>query len=153
MAASAKPVEGNIFALQISTDDGTSYDTVKNLTSINVAPQTGEREITSFDSCSFDEFLPTKTNLQISFETLVNHATTADKLNTADLIALQLANTVFLWKVTAINCSDGSEITGEYEWAGSGFITGLPTDYPDKDNATVSGSIRVTGSPTYTVIS
>ena len=152
MAASTTPLMGTAWALQISTDAGTTYKLVRNVQSVNFDLTTGEAETSSRDNCGFGSYKPTRANATIGFETLVEHATVAGYLNTHELVALQLAKTTFSWKLAPVDCGTDTEITGEYEYKGTGFITGLPLALPNDETAKISGTIRVTGTFTHTVI-
>lgn len=152
MAASTTPLIGTGYALQISTDAGTTYKLVRNVQSVSFDLTTGEAETSGRDVCGFGSFKPTRTNGTLSFETLVENATVANYLNTHELVNLQLAQTTFLWKFCPVACGTADEVVGEYEFKGSGFLTGMPLNTSNDEAAKVSGSIRVTGAFTHTVI-
>lgn len=109
-----------------------------------------ERETTSKDDTGdFRSFTPGQLSGTISFEAL--HAQTVVLDDGTDLNSTRntFDELFTVWKnKTKIFWSLKTETSGDYQHYGYGYITSLSATATDKENATYSGTLGITGSVT-----
>lgn len=126
--------------LEYSTDSGTTWTSVSNATKIGFpAPEIDEIETTNHDSTGgYREFLPgLKDGGTIDFEGVVASDTVVSGLQSAfDTTA------VVGWRITTRSGA---------EWEFDGYMASFGEGDAEIDSArTYTGSIRVSGAPTFT---
>lgn len=148
MAASTEPVNGQQYLVQISTDSGTTWETLGFQQDCNFAVAGETRELTAKNVCYWRTYAPTASSWTMG-GTAGLYTDGSPDITQADLFPL--INTTVDIKITALDCTPAA-IVGEVEYEGSCIITELTMDFPDKDTATYTWSVQGTGEPTQTAI-
>lgn len=135
--ATTSPAYGTSFPLKVGSTSTTTQ--IINLLGNSISLTTDTREVTTKDSGTYKEHLPTRNDATIDFEGL--YTTTATAAGFEDLLGWKEAGSLVYWEL-------GTGVTGSPKWTGTGYITSLDVDAPDGDNVTFSGSIQSTGTIT-----
>ena len=148
MAASAIPVDGSLYKVQISTDSGSSWDLLGYQKDATLSISTEFREITSKTQCNFREKKPTVSNWTAS-GTAEYYNDTGSGLVFDSILAL--LRTECMIQLIPIDCS-GTEVVGESSYTGSGFFSQLDASFPEKDTATYNYTFEGSGTLTKAVV-
>ena len=149
MAASTTPLDGSMYLVSVSTDDGSTWDVLGFQKESNFSIATESREITSKTQCAYREKVPTVSTWTIS-GTAEFYNNDATDLVYNDLFDLR--GTSVMLKVTPVICSSGDPATGEFEYSGSGFFSQLDASFPEKETASYAYTFEGSGTLTKAAI-
>lgn len=141
MAAETTPLDGSRYLVQISTDSGTTWSTLgwQKESSMNIS--TDERDITSKTQEDWKERKPTASSWTISGRCFyVNGTAGSDKLY-KDLKAT-IGSTIMMKQVPILN---GTPVSGEIEYEGSGHFASLDVSFPEKETASYQYTFNGSG--------
>lgn len=135
MAASSVPINGTAIVIQISTDNGLTYDTIGEATSASLSTSESVRDITTKDSGGWREIAEGKREWSLAGEGLVTYSTAANVAKPNDLFDLLNGRTEIDIKFTR---ADGN--AGDYEYSGKARLSSYEQDSGVEDNNTFSFS-------------
>ena len=124
--------------IQISEDDGTSYDIIGRATSASLSVSMETRDITTKDSAGWQENLEGLKNWSLSGDGLVTYSISGE-YETPDELFTILSNR------TAIDVKFGSMTTGEIDYSGKAYLVSYEQEAGVEENVTYSFSITGTG--------
>ena len=124
--------------IQISEDDGTSYDIIGRATSASLSVSMETRDTTTKDSAGWQENLEGLKNWSLSGDGLVTYSISGD-YETPDELFTILNNR------TAIDVKFGSMTTGEIDYSGKAYLVSYEQEAGVEENVTYSFSITGTG--------
>ena len=124
--------------IQISEDDGTSYDIIGRATSASLSVSMETRDITTKDSAGWQENLEGLKNWSLSGDGLVTYSISGD-YETPDELFTILNNR------TAIDVKFGSMTAGEIDYSGKAYLVSYEQEAGVEENVTYSFSITGTG--------
>ena len=127
--------------IQISEDDGTTYDIIGRATSASLSVSMETRTTTTKDSAGWDENLEGLKSWSLSGDGLVTYSISGDYDTPDDLFTL-LANR------TKIKVKFGSATSGEIDYTGDAYLTSYEQEAGVEENVTYSFSL--TGTSTLT---
>lgn len=117
------------------------------LTECSISLTTELRDITNKSSGGFKQSLAGLRSGSINFSSLHDEAEDSDAVQKLqDLWTTWSSDTV----TASINFT--TETSGDYEFSASGWITSLEINAGTEDNVTISGTIEMDGTITYTAI-
>ena len=146
MAATTHNINGTDYILEISEDNGASYDVVAHLTGTSVEATTETRETTTKDSGGWSEKRGALRSWSLSADGLIQFNAENDKAKWQDLYDLMKDREIIDIRLTNSN-------SGDYQLSGKAIITSLNFDAPMEDNITFSVSMEGTGPLAVTSIS
>ena len=124
--------------IQISEDDGTSYDIIGRATSASLSVSMETRDTTTKDSAGWQENLEGLKNWSLSGDGLVTYSISGE-YETPDELFTILNNR------TAIDVKFGSMTTGEIDYSGKAYLVSYEQEAGVEENVTYSFSITGTG--------
>ena len=124
--------------IQISEDDGTSYDIIGRATSASLSVSMETRSTTTKDSAGWDENLEGLKSWSLSGDGLVTYSISGDYDTPDDLFTL-LANR------TKIKVKFGSATSGEIDYTGDAYLTSYEQEAGVEENVSFSFSLTGTG--------
>lgn len=127
--------------IQISEDDGLSYDIVGRCTSASLSSSMDTRDTTSKDSAGWSEKLEALKSWSLSGDGLVTYSITGD-YDTPDALFTIMSNR------TKVKVKFGSTVSGEIDYTGDAFLTSYEQEAGVEDNVTYSFSFEGTGALT-----
>lgn len=148
MAASTIPVDGSLYKVEISTDSGSSWDTLGYQKDATLSISTEFREITSKTQCNWREKVATVSNWTASGTAEYYNDTSSGLVFDSLFATLRTACQI---RFMPIDCS-GSNVVGESSYTGAGFFTQLDVSFPEKDTATYSYTFEGSGTLTKAIV-
>ena len=127
--------------IQISEDDGTSYDIIGRATSASLSVSMETRSTTTKDSAGWDENLEGLKSWSLSGDGLVTYSISGDFDTPDDLFTL-LANR------TKVKVKFGSATSGEIDYTGDAYLVSYEQEAGVEENVTYS--FGFTGTSTLT---
>jgi TP901-1 family phage major tail protein len=127
--------------IQISEDDGTSYDIIGRATSASLSVSMETRSTTTKDSAGWDENLEGLKSWSLSGDGLVTYSISGDYDTPDDLFTL-LANR------TKVKVKFGSATSGEIDYTGDAYLVSYEQEAGVEENVTYS--FGFTGTSTLT---
>ena len=127
--------------IQISEDDGTSYDIIGRATSASLSVSMETRDTTTKDSAGWQENLEGLKNWSLSGDGLVTYSISGDFDTPDDLFTL-LANR------TKVKVKFGSATSGEIDYTGDAYLVSYEQEAGVEENVTYS--FGFTGTSTLT---
>ena len=124
--------------IQISEDDGTSYDIIGRATSASLSVSMETRDITTKDSAGWQENLEGLKNWSLSGDGLVTYSISGDYDTPDDLFTL-LANR------TKVKVKFGSATSGEIDYTGDAYLVSYEQEAGVEENVTYSFGFTGTG--------
>lgn len=117
------------------------------LTECSISLTTELRDITNKTSGGFKQSLAGLRSGSVNFSSLHD-----EDEDSTDVQKLQDLWTVWSTDTATASIKFTTEVTGDYEFSASGFITSLEINAGTEDNVTVSGTIELDSTITYTAI-
>ena len=127
--------------IQISEDDGTSYDIIGRATSASLSVSMETRSTTTKDSAGWDENLEGLKSWSLSGDGLVTYSISGDYDTPDDLFTL-LSNR------TKVKVKFGSATSGEIDYTGDAYLVSYEQEAGVEENVTYS--FGFTGTSTLT---
>lgn len=127
--------------IQISEDDGTSYDIIGRATSASLSVSMETRDTTNKDSAGWQENLEGLKSWSLSGDGLVTYSITGEYDTPDDLFTL-LANR------TLIKVKFGSATSGEIDYTGDAYLVSYEQEAGVEENVTYSFGFTGTGELT-----
>ena len=124
--------------IQISEDDGTSYDIIGRATSASLSVSMETRSTTTKDSAGWDENLEGLKSWSLSGDGLVTYSITGDYDTPDDLFTL-LSNR------TLVKVKFGSATSGEIDYTGDAYLVSYEQEAGVEENVTYSFGFTGTG--------
>ena len=124
--------------IQISEDDGTSYDIIGRATSASLSVSMETRSTTTKDSAGWDENLEGLKSWSLSGDGLVTYSISGDYDTPDDLFTL-LANR------TKVKVKFGSATSGEIDYTGDAYLVSYEQEAGVEENVTYSYGFTGTG--------
>ena len=125
-------------------------DLVGHATSCSLSLSMSIREILDKDSVNaYSGGAAGQRSASLTFEALGSEDTTLNTVavqSMATLLTQFNSDTAFAWKFT-------TDVTGDVEVSGTGFLTDVSINAAVEENATLSGTITVVGAPTFGTVS
>jgi len=146
MAASATPINGSAYRIEISTDGGSTYDLVGCATSHSLSVNHSTRDTTCKSAGGWAASAEGLRDWSTSGEGLVTYSVVADTAKPNDLFDL-IANR------TKVNIKFTTDNTGDYEYSGEAYLESYEQEAPLEDNLTYSFSFKGSGALTQTAVS
>lgn len=138
---------GTEYRVRVSTDGGTTKTPILTETEANLSVTAETRSTTSKDTCEWQGNAPGSKGWELGGSAYHEKAPT----NLAELV--DMVNTEVDVYLTPIDCTDGSEITGEIEYHGKAICTQADASFPDKETGTVTYSFIGNGPLNKTTLS
>jgi len=132
--------------IQISEDDGTSYDIIGRATSASLSVSMETRSTTTKDSAGWDENLEGLKSWSLSGDGLVTYSITGDYDTPDDLFTL-LSNR------TLVKVKFGSATSGEIDYTGDAYLVSYEQEAGVEENVTYSFGFTGTGVLTQAAVS
>ena len=132
--------------IQISEDDGSTYDIVGRATSASLSVSMETRDVTTKQSACQDEFLEGLKSFTLSGDGLVVYTISGD-FDTPDNLYNILNNR------TKVKVKFGSTTSGEIDYTGDAFLTSYEQEAGVEENTTYSFSFQGTGALTQASVS
>jgi len=132
--------------IQISEDDGTSYDIIGRATSASLSVSMETRSTTTKDSAGWDENLEGLKSWSLSGDGLVTYSITGDYDTPDDLFTL-LSNR------TLVKVKFGSATSGEIDYTGDAYLVSYEQEAGVEENVTYSFGFTGTGVLTQASVS
>mgnify|MGYP003134737543 CR=1 FL=1 len=132
--------------IQISEDNGTSYDIIGRATSASLSVSMEVRDTTTKDSAGWQENLEGLKNFSLSGDGLVTYSISGDFDTPDDLFTL-------LENRTKVKIKFGSATTGEIDYTGDAFLVSYEQEAGVEENVTYSFSFTGTGALTQAAVS
>jgi len=127
--------------IQISEDDGSTYDIVGRATSASLSVSMETRDTTTKDSAGWQENLEGLKNWSLSGDGLVTYSISGE-YETPDELFTILSNR------TAIDVKFGSMTSGEIDYSGKAFLVSYEQEAGVEESVTYSFSLTGTGTLT-----
>lgn len=127
--------------IQISEDDGTTYDIIGRATSASLSVSMETRDTTNKDSAGWQENLEGLKSWSLSGDGLVTYSITGEYDTPDDLFTL-LANR------TLIKVKFGSATSGEIDYTGDAYLVSYEQEAGVEENVTYSFGFTGTGELT-----
>ena len=124
--------------IQISEDDGTSYDIIGRATSASLSVSMETRSTTTKDSAGWDENLEGLKSWSLSGDGLVTYSITGD-YDTPDELFTLLNNR------TLVKVKFGSATRGEIDYTGDAYLVSYEQEAGVEENVTYSFGFTGTG--------
>ena len=124
--------------IQISEDDGTSYDIIGRATSASLSVSMETRSTTTKDSAGWDENLEGLKSWSLSGDGLVTYSISGDYDTPDDLFTL-LSNR------TKVKVKFGSATSGEIDYTGDAYLVSYEQEAGVEENVTYSFGFTGTG--------
>ena len=132
--------------IQISEDDGTSYDIIGRATSASLSVSMETRSTTTKDSAGWDENLEGLKSWSLSGDGLVTYSISGDFDTPDDLFTL-LSNR------TLVKVKFGSATSGEIDYTGDAYLVSYEQEAGVEENVTYSFGFTGTGVLTQAAVS
>jgi len=132
--------------IQISEDDGTSYDIIGRATSASLSVSMETRSTTTKDSAGWDENLEGLKSWSLSGDGLVTYSISGDYDTPDDLFTL-LSNR------TLVKVKFGSATSGEIDYTGDAYLVSYEQEAGVEENVTYSFGFTGTGVLTQAAVS
>ena len=132
--------------IQISEDDGTSYDIIGRATSASLSVSMETRDTTTKDSAGWQENLEGLKNWSLSGDGLVTYSITGD-YDTPDELFTLLNNR------TLVKVKFGSATSGEIDYTGDAYLVSYEQEAGVEENVTYSFGFTGTGVLTQAAVS
>jgi TP901-1 family phage major tail protein len=132
--------------IQISEDDGTSYDIIGRATSASLSVSMETRDTTTKDSAGWQENLEGLKNWSLSGDGLVTYSITGD-YDTPDELFTLLNNR------TLVKVKFGSATSGEIDYTGDAYLVSYEQEAGVEENVTYSFGFTGTGVLTQASVS
>ncbi len=132
--------------IQISEDDGSSYDIIGRATSASLSVSMETRSTTTKDSAGWDENLEGLKNWSLSGDGLVTYSISGDYDTPDDLFTL-LSNR------TKVKVKFGSATSGEIDYTGDAYLVSYEQEAGVEENVTYSFGFTGTGVLTQAAVS
>jgi len=132
--------------IQISEDDGTSYDIIGRATSASLSVSMETRSTTTKDSAGWDENLEGLKSWSLSGDGLVTYSISGDYDTPDDLFTL-LSNR------TKVKVKFGSATSGEIDYTGDAYLVSYEQEAGVEENVTYSFGFTGTGVLTQASVS
>ena len=132
--------------IQISEDDGTSYDIIGRATSASLSVSMETRSTTTKDSAGWDENLEGLKSWSLSGDGLVTYSITGD-YDTPDELFTLLNNR------TLVKVKFGSATSGEIDYTGDAYLVSYEQEAGVEENVTYSFGFTGTGVLTQASVS
>ena len=132
--------------IQISEDDGTSYDIIGRATSASLSVSMETRSTTTKDSAGWDENLEGLKSWSLSGDGLVTYSITGDYDTPDDLFTL-LSNR------TLVKVKFGSATSGEIDYTGDAYLVSYEQEAGVEENVSFSFGFTGTGVLTQAAVS
>ena len=145
MAASAQPINSSDIILEISEDNGVSYDRIGRANSGSLSTSMDVRDITTKDSDGWRELGSGLRSWSLSGDGLVTYSTETDVVKPNDLYDL-IANR------TKVKVRFGNANAGDYRYHGDAYLTSYEQEAGTEDNTAFSFQFEGTGELTQEVI-
>ena len=138
--ATTEGIGGNAYYLEISTDDGTTYDKLGKLTSSTLSTSHEPREITDvYATDGAAEYAAGKQSFTLSGEGNFAFAEASGFLDPNELHDLKLNR-------TKIDIRLSTATAGDYQFSGKAFVTEFTVNHPNTgETMTYSVSFQGTG--------
>lgn len=130
---------GREAVLEVSTDGGSVYNPVGNVSDVSIDANVDETDSTTFDDVGVRAFLPNHSDQTLSFTLKVDE--TAGQLDT--LWTSLLTKATFDWRIKS---KDESGVAKQLDT--KGFVSSLSEGHPLEDVMGLDVSIRGTGALT-----
>jgi predicted secreted protein len=137
--------KGEYFILKISTDAGTTYESVACLKDIKL--NTTRNVIDNATFCNPSGKAPGKLDQSVSFSGVVFFEPVSGKTSGTDIYALIKAGTVFTWQILPV----ATPVTGDPTYTGTGFFSEYETTMQTADFVTFSAKIDPESAATQTI--
>ena len=124
--------------IQISEDDGTSYDIIGRATSASLSVSMETRDTTTKDSAGWQENLEGLKNWSLSGDGLVTYSISGEYDTPDDLFTL-LSNR------TLVKVKFGSATSGEIDYTGDAYLVSYEQEAGVEENVTYSFGFTGTG--------
>ena len=124
--------------IQISEDDGTSYDIIGRATSASLSVSMETRSTTTKDSAGWDENLEGLKSWSLSGDGLVTYSISGD-YDTPDDLFTPLANR------TKVKVKFGSATSGEIDYTGDAYLVSYEQEAGVEENVSFSFGFTGTG--------
>ena len=124
--------------IQISEDDGTTYDIIGRATSASLSVSMETRSTTTKDSAGWDENLEGLKSWSLSGDGLVTYSISGDYDTPDDLFTL-LSNR------TKVKVKFGSATSGEIDYTGDAYLVSYEQEAGVEENVTYSFGFTGTG--------
>ncbi len=145
MAASAEPINATEIIIEISEDNGVSYDKIGKANSASLSSSMDVRDITTKDSAGWRELGSGLRSWSLSGDGLVTYSTVADVAKPNDLYDL-------ITNRTKVKVRFGNANAGDYRYHGDAYLTSYEQEAGTEDNTTFSFQFEGTGILTQEVI-
>ena len=132
--------------IQISEDDGTTYDIIGRATSASLSVSMETRDTTNKDSAGWQENLEGLKSWSLSGDGLVTYSISGDYDTPDDLFTL-LSNR------TLVKVKFGSATTGEIDYTGDAYLVSYEQEAGVEENVTYSFGFTGTGVLTQASVS
>ena len=132
--------------IQISEDDGTTYDIIGRATSASLSVSMETRDVTSKDSAGWQENLEGLKSWSLSGDGLVTYSISGDYDTPDDLFTL-LSNR------TLVKVKFGSATSGEIDYTGDAYLVSYEQEAGVEENVTYSFGFTGTGVLTQASVS
>ena len=132
--------------IQISEDDGSTYDIVGRATSASLSVSMETRDTTTKDSAGWQENLEGLKNWSLSGDGLVTYSISGDYDTPDDLFTL-LSNR------TLVKVKFGSATSGEIDYTGDAYLVSYEQEAGVEENVTYSFGFTGTGVLTQAAVS
>ena len=132
--------------IQISEDDGTSYDIIGRATSASLSVSMETRSTTTKDSAGWDENLEGLKSWSLSGDGLVTYSISGDYDTPDDLFTL-LSNR------TLVKVKFGSATSGEIDYTGDAYLVSYEQEAGVEENVSFSFGFTGTGVLTQAAVS
>ena len=132
--------------IQISEDDGTSYDIIGRATSASLSVSMETRDTTTKDSAGWQENLEGLKNWSLSGDGLVTYSITGD-YDTPDELFTLLNNR------TLVKVKFGSATSGEIDYTGDAYLVSYEQEAGVEENVSFSFGFTGTGVLTQAAVS
>ena len=132
--------------IQISEDDGTSYDIIGRATSASLSVSMETRSTTTKDSAGWDENLEGLKSWSLSGDGLVTYSISGDYDTPDDLFTL-LSNR------TKVKVKFGSATSGEIDYTGDAYLVSYEQEAGVEENVSFSFGFTGTGVLTQAAVS
>ena len=124
--------------IQISEDDGTTYDIIGRATSASLSVSMETRDTTNKDSAGWQENLEGLKSWSLSGDGLVTYSISGDYDTPDDLFTLLSSRTL-------VKVKFGSATTGEIDYTGDAYLVSYEQEAGVEENVTYSFGFTGTG--------
>jgi len=142
MAATTHVINGTDYILEVTDDDGSSYQLVGHLTTASIEATMETRDVTTKSSAGWRELREGLRSWNGSADGYIRNDAEASVLKYQDLYGFFNTRTKFGIRLTNAN-------TGDYEFVGDVYITSLSAEAPMEDNFSYSMSFEGSGPLSY----